>query len=187
MPGRDNRAEIAYWREYLEWYADGTVLVPSLVESLDWCEANLPSSEDAGSLLWGDVRLGNVIFNEERTPVAVLDWEMATIGAAEHDLAWALTLEATQDELFGRRVPGFFEHDAAVARYQARLGRPVRDLEWYETFALVRSTAIMTRVAHLHDLAGQPQLFPIRDNPLLGILQRRIAGQPGSEMPGRTR
>lgn len=175
LPGRDNSAELAYWREYLAWYADGTKLVPALNEALDWCEAHRPASEPEPSLLWGDVRLGNVIFDEERAPVAVLDWEMATIGAAEHDLAWTLTLESIQAELFKRTIPGFFDHDAAVARYETRLGRPVQDLAWYETFAMARSTAIMTRVAHLNDLAGRPVLFPIADNPILGILARRIA------------
>ena len=150
--------------------------MPQLVEALDWCVAHRPASEPEASLLWGDVRLGNVIFDEDRAPVAVLDWEMATIGAAEHDLAWTRTLEATQDELFGRTVPGFFDHDAAVARYEARLGRPVQDFDWYEIFAMVRSTAIMTRVAHLRELAGQPELFPIADNPILQILTRRMAG-----------
>lgn len=180
VPVRDNAAEIAYWRDYLEWYADGTVLVPALVEALDWCEGHRPASEPAPSFLWGDVRLGNVIFDEARAPVAVLDWEMATIGAAEHDLAWCLTLEATQNELFQRTIPGFLDHDAAVARYEARLGRPVQDLEWYEIFALVRSTSIMSRIAHLHELAGRPGFFPIADNPILAILQRRIAEAGGS-------
>lgn len=175
VPVRDNAAEIAYWRNYLEWYADGTVLVPTLVEALDWCEAHRPASEPAASLLWGDVRLANVIFDEQRAPVAVLDWEMATIGAAEHDLAWTLTLAATQDELVRQTVPGFLDRDATVARYEARLGRPVHDLEWYEIFATVRTTAIMTRIAHLHQLAGQPAYFPIADNPILGIVMRRIA------------
>ncbi|MCU1456765.1 MAG: aminoglycoside phosphotransferase [Actinomycetia bacterium] len=174
VPVRDNAAEIAYWRDYLGWYADGTVLVPALVDALEWCEARRPATEPDPSFLWGDVRLGNVIFDDERTPVAVLDWEMASIGAAEHDLAWCLTLEATQDELFQRTMPGFLDHDAAVRRYEARLGRPVHDLPWYEIFGLVRSTAIMSRVAHLHELAGLPAYFPIADNPILAILQRRI-------------
>ena len=183
VPVRDNLAEIAYWRAYLEWCANGVVLVPALVEALDWCEERRPATEPQPTLQWGDVRLGNVIFDETRAPVAVLDWEMATIGAAEHDLAWTLTLESIQGELFGRTVPGFLDHDAAVARFEARLGRPVHDLDWYEILAIVRSTAIMTRVAHLHALAGQPEIFPIVDNPILGILQRRIAEAAGSRTP----
>ena len=176
VPARDNAAELAYWRDYLAWYADGAARCPSWSRRSTGARATGRRRSPTASLLWGDVRLGNVIFDEDRAPVAVLDWEMATIGAAEHDLAWTLTLEATQDELFGRTVPGFLDHDAAVARYEARLGRVVQDFDWYEIFAMVRSTAIMTRVAHLRELAGQPELFPIADNPILQILTRRMAG-----------
>jgi len=179
VPARDNTAEIARWRDYLGWYGGGDVLVPALVDALDWCGSHRPEAEAEASLLWGDVRLGNVIFDEVGTPVAVLDWEMATIGAAEHDLAWTLILDAIQAELLGRRVAGFLDHDAAVARFEARQGRQVRDLGWYEIFAMVRSTAIMTRIAHLRDLAGEPGLFPIAENPLIGILERRIAAAEG--------
>ena len=56
-----------------------------------------------------------------------------------------------------------------------RLGRPVQDLEWYEILALVRSTAILTRIAHLDQLAGRPVLFPPADHPVVGILARRLA------------
>jgi aminoglycoside phosphotransferase (APT) family kinase protein len=174
VPRRDNAAELAHWRAYLDWYGDGAVLVPALVDALDWCGDHLPATEPEPSLLWGDVRLGNVIFDESRRPVAVLDWEMASIGAAEHDLAWTLTLEAIQTELLGRTVPGFLDHDASVAHYEARLGRAVRDLEWYEILAMVRSTAIMTRVAHLEQRAGRTPMLPIADNPIVAILTRRV-------------
>jgi aminoglycoside phosphotransferase (APT) family kinase protein len=179
VPRRDNAAELAHWRDYLAWYGDGAVLVPALVDALDWCLEHQPDVEPEPSLLWGDVRLGNVVFDDERRPVAVLDWEMATIGAAEHDLAWTLTIEATQAELFGRTVPGFFDRHRAIERYEARLGRPVQDLDWYETLAMVRSTAIMTRVAHLAALASEPELFPIAENPIVALLTRRLAADGG--------
>lgn len=181
VPMRDNAAEIAYWRGYLAWFADGARLAPTLLEALDWCGRHQPASEPTPSLLWGDVRLGNVIFDETRAPIAVLDWEMASIGAAEHDLGWALALEATQQELLRRTVPGFLERRDAVARYEARLGRRSQDLAWYETLAMVRSTAIMTKVAHLQELAGEPASLPISDNPLLHILRRRIAESEESQ------
>jgi aminoglycoside phosphotransferase (APT) family kinase protein len=174
VPRRNNAAEIAHWRHYLAWYADGEVIVPALVEALNWCEDNQPSHEPDPSLCWGDVRIENMIVDDDRRLVAVLDWEMATIGAAEHDLAWALTLEATQEELMSRTVPGFLDHDAALSRYEERLGRRVVDLDWYEVLAALRSTAIMSRIAHLNDQRGEPNFFPIADNPVLDILARRI-------------
>jgi aminoglycoside phosphotransferase (APT) family kinase protein len=174
VPSRDLDAELAHWAAYLDWYADGEAVAPVLVAALDWCRDHRPDDEPAPSLLWGDVRLGNIVFGADRRAVAVLDWEMASIGAAEHDLAWFLALEAMQNELFGRSVPGFLRHDAAVAHYEAHLGRPVRDLDWYEVLALVRSSAIMTRIAVLHVRAGKRPALPIADNLVLDVLARRI-------------
>jgi aminoglycoside phosphotransferase (APT) family kinase protein len=149
--------------------------VPALSEALAWCVAHRPD-DPPPSFLWGDVRLGNIIFGADRRPVAVLDWEMTTIGAAEHDIAWYLTLEATQNELFGRSVPGFLDRDTACAHYEARVGRTLQALEWFEVFAMVRSTAIMTRLAFLQQQAGREPLLPMADNVILDQLDRRIAG-----------
>jgi aminoglycoside phosphotransferase (APT) family kinase protein len=174
LPVRDLDAELAYWTRYLGWYADGEVVAPTLHEALAWCAARRPAEDPPAAFLWGDVRLGNIVFDEERNPVAVLDWEMTTIGAPEHDLAWYLTLEATQNELFGSTVPGFLDHDDACAYYEARVGRSLQALEWFEVFAMLRSSAIMTRLAVVQEREGSPAMLPIADNPLLDLLSRRI-------------
>lgn len=174
VPERDNAAELAYWRDYLDWYVDGERIVPSLDDALAWCEANRPADEPEPSLLWGDVRMGNMILDDDRRPLAVLDWEMATIGAAEHDLAWALSLDATQAALLGRTVSGFLNHDDSVSRYESRVGRAVRNLEWYEIFASARVAAIMTRISYLNERRGEANFFPIDDNPILDQLTARI-------------
>ncbi len=175
VPDRSIDAELARWAHYLDWYAGGDVIVPGLVAALGWCAEHRPAIEPPPTLVWGDVRLGNVIFDDERRPLAVLDWEMTGIGPPEHDVAWYFALDAVQHELFGRSVPGFLDRGAAMARYQARLGRALVDLDWYEILAMVRSTAIMTRLSVLAEKAGQPPLLPLADNPFLDILARRIA------------
>jgi aminoglycoside phosphotransferase (APT) family kinase protein len=179
IPARDIDAELAYWAAYLDWYADGDDPASALTYALAWCRAHRPASDPPLSLLWGDVRLGNVIFGADREPAAVLDWEMTTIGAAEHDLAWYLTLAATQDELFGV-VPGFLDHDAVRARWEAAVGRSLESLAWFEVFAMVRSIAIMTRVGVLAERRGARPMLPLADNPLLDQLGRRIAAAEGS-------
>jgi aminoglycoside phosphotransferase (APT) family kinase protein len=170
VAARDVDAEIAQWRRYLTWYGDGQVLVPALVDALDWCANHRPATEPAAALLWGDARLGNVVFDDSGDVVAVLDWEMATIGAPEHDVAWLLGLERVQRELLGASVPGFPDAATAVDYYERAVGRPLVDLAWFEILALVRSAAVMTRLAYLRDPAGvTPATAPAR-NPLLGIL-----------------
>jgi aminoglycoside phosphotransferase (APT) family kinase protein len=161
------RDELAYWAAYLDW---SDAVPDRLRRAFDWCRANEPEATAPPVLLWGDVRLGNVVLADDVSVVAVLDWEMASVGAAEHDVAWFFALESLQDELFGKRVPGFPERGEARAHYESRLGRGMHALEWYEAFALVRSTAIMARLQHIE---GKP----VAADPLLDVLEARIASQ----------
>jgi aminoglycoside phosphotransferase (APT) family kinase protein len=174
MPVRDIDQELGYWRAYLDWYGDGTRPAPALHDAFAWCVDNRPDDDPPPSMLWGDVRLGNIIFDDDRHPVAVLDWEMTMVGAAEHDVAWWLALEAIQDELFGRRVTGFPSVSDARNDYESRLGRPLQNMAWFEVFAVVRSVAIMTRIAVLHERAGIEGVLPVGDNPVLAILARKV-------------
>jgi aminoglycoside phosphotransferase (APT) family kinase protein len=173
VPRRDLHAELHYWARYLDWSSGGSPL-PALTDALAWCRDHVPGRENAPVLLWGDVRLGNVIFGDDLEVRAVLDWDMTTIGAPEHDVAWLTALEATVAELSGRRVAGFLDRDEVVARYEERSGTELRDLEWYETFALVRSTAIMVRIGYLYRDAGEPSSFLIGDNPVVPLLTGRL-------------
>jgi aminoglycoside phosphotransferase (APT) family kinase protein len=174
VPERDNGAELDYWADYLEWSSSGSP-VPALVEALEWCRAHRPPTESEPVLLWGDVRFGNVIFGDDLAPVAVLDWDMASIGAPEHDVAWFTTLESTIRSLLGRRLAGFPDRDGTIAQYESLSGRTLHDVDWYETLALIRSTAILTRIGYLHRDAGVPSPLPVDDNPLLDLLAARIA------------
>lgn len=149
LPGLDLAAEITRWRAYLEWVADGERFAV-IDDALAWCEAHRPTDEPAPSLVWGDARLGNLIFSErvDDLPLvrAVLDWEMASIGPAELDLGWYLFLERTALQ-FAAQLAGFPDQAGTVAAYERHLGREVRDLHWYEVWGGVRSAAVMVRVA----------------------------------------
>ena len=58
-------AELDWWDRYIGWATDGAP--PSdLADVLTWCSANQPSTEPPAALLWGDVRLGNVVFDPRR-------------------------------------------------------------------------------------------------------------------------
>ncbi len=174
VPRRDNAAELDFWEEYLDWSSDGSP-VATLVDGIRWCRLHQPEAEPPATLLWGDARFENVVFGDDLRPRAVLDWDMTSIGAAEHDLAWFTSLDTTMERLFARRTPGFPSREETVALFEELTGRPVHDLEWYETLAMVRSTAIMTRIGYLRQAGGQPPMLPIDDNPLLDLVRERIA------------
>ena len=174
LPQRSVEAELASWTDYLAWYADADEAAPALAEALDWCGEHRPATEPAAAFLWGDVRMGNVVFTDDGSVAAVLDWEMATVGAPEHDLGWWWGLEAMQDELVGGRADDFPPIAELRARYESGLGRPLQDLPWYETFALFRSAAILTRIGILQQRAGLAPRMALHDNPVLDHLIRRL-------------
>ena len=47
-----------------------------------------------------------MVFGDDLAPRAVLDWDMTSIGAPEHDLAWFTSLDVTMHRLFGRADRG---------------------------------------------------------------------------------
>ena len=176
--------ELAFWGNYLDWATDGAPPA-RLADALAWCRANHPTagdnvSDDVG-LLWGDVRLGNVIFDPgANRPSAVLDWDMVSAGPIEMDLAWFLALDRVQVDLTGEQVPGFGAHDDAVALVSDGVGHQLRDLDWYEIFALVRATAVSTRIAILFERAGQQSMFKPGEGPTMDAAEARIGRADGS-------
>ena len=84
---------------------------PLVERALEWLEANWPDDVAATEpvLIWGDSRIGNVLYEDFR-PVAVLDWEMATLGPREMDVG----VDGLRAHGFpGTRRPG---RDARAAR-----------------------------------------------------------------------
>ena len=61
------------------------------------------------------------------------------------------------------------------SRYERAIDRELQDLDWFETFALFRSAAILTRIGVLQQRAGLPTRMPLDDNPVLDHLARRVA------------
>ncbi len=175
--------EIAYWIDYVGWYSAGDP-PRRLADALDWCRQTMPDSHTGGdtggeaalALLWGDARLGNVMYDDDGAITALLDWELATIGPPELDLAWYLALDALTTHFVQRTVPGFLDRAGAIECYEAALGRRVAHLEWHEVFALVRSIAVNDCQARLAAKAGTryPGVAG-DDNPALDYVWSRIS------------
>jgi aminoglycoside phosphotransferase (APT) family kinase protein len=157
---------VARWAAYVEWSSQGDPL-PALAAALDWCARHCPPEGDS-VLLWGDVRLGNLVFDESRHVIAVLDWDLAAAGPREMDLGWLFGLDFMMEELFGQRVPGFPSRIEALERYEQEAGHEVHDLGWHEVFALTRALAINDRHQRI---SGDPRR---RDSPMGAILLGRL-------------
>ena len=140
--------QMSYYREFLDWAAQGTP-APTLEATWNWLVAHQPVEEGDVVLCWGDSRIGNIIWDDFRC-AAVLDWEMASLGQPEMDLGWWLYFDRQFSEGLGvARPPGFGSHDETIARYTELMGRPMRDLFFYEVFSGFRFAVIMVRLADL--------------------------------------
>ncbi len=170
--GRDPlERQLADYRRYLEWAAEGRPQ-PTAETGLAWLEAERPASAPP-ALCWGDARIGNMIFREQRC-VAVLDWEMVTLADPEQDLGWWLFIDWHHSTgIDVPRLEGLPERDATIARWEARTGRAAKHVHYHEVFAAFRFSVIMIRVAaHLKSLSLPiPDDFE-RNNPCVRGLAR---------------
>ncbi len=137
-----------HWREYHAWVVQDT-RSPLLDEAFGWLEDNFPAEVGPDALSWGDGRIGNMLFQDNRV-AAVLDWEMASVAPPEVDLGWMCYLHLFfQDltvDLGAPGLPEMFRPVDVAARYAEASGYRPRDLTWYLAFAATRHGAIMRRV-----------------------------------------
>jgi aminoglycoside phosphotransferase (APT) family kinase protein len=138
---------------WLDWSTDGSP--PELLrDAMGELRGSTPAGQ-ADGLFWGDCRVGNMIFADDLSVAAVLDWEMAGIGPAEIDLGWWLMMERWTTE--GFRVPaleGWPTRAELISRYETGLGRTVHDIDYYELLAATRYAIIGLRTTRLMIDAG---------------------------------
>ncbi|QIS21596.1 phosphotransferase family protein [Nocardia terpenica] len=155
-------------RDYYEWAlaADG-YRIPLLERAFDWLEAHWPSAPGPDALCWGDARPGNIIY-QGFEPVAVLDWEMATLCPRELDVAWLIFIHRFFQDIATRfDQPGlkdFLRRDDVVSYYEQNTGYTLRDLDWYIVYAALRHGIVMARVKRRMIHFGEDTDTPDRDD-----------------------
>jgi aminoglycoside phosphotransferase (APT) family kinase protein len=133
------------------WEHNRTRELPEVEEVGGWLAANLPESPPA-TIVHGDYRLGNTMFAAQAPArlVAILDWEMATIGDPLADVGYMMIHWTQAGDRIGRfnlqsvtTRPGFPSRQEMIARYEERSGRSMRSLDWYVTLALWKAIVFM--------------------------------------------
>jgi aminoglycoside phosphotransferase (APT) family kinase protein len=147
------------WHEQLERGSARTL--PDLVELGRRLSAELPQSP-AATLVHGDFRIDNVVLaaDDPGRIVAVLDWEMATLGDPLADLGmlfvnWGEPGEAFVSDVQGVMAqPGFPSRAAAAEQYARLSGRNLSELSYYVAFAHFK-LAVIAEGIHARHLAGE--------------------------------
>lgn len=123
---------------------------PLLERTFEWLQANWPAEAAAAEpvLLWGDARIGNVLYRDFR-PVAVLDWEMTTLGPRELDVAWLIFAHMVFQELAGLAglpgLPDVLREEDVRAEYRRLTGVDLGDLHWFYVYSGVMWACVFMR------------------------------------------
>lgn len=152
-PGNYFERQVSRWSK--QYQASETETITAMNTLMEWLPANTPADDGQVSLIHGDYRLDNMIFHPQREQiVALLDWELSTLGHPYADLAyqcmqWRLPSDTDIPGLGGlNRVElGIPEEQEYVAMYCERRGIGAIDhWEYYLSFGFFRLAAILQGV-----------------------------------------
>jgi aminoglycoside phosphotransferase (APT) family kinase protein len=142
--------QLALWRA--QWDGIDGRAVPGIPEAHALLVADLPASP-APTIVHGDYKIDNVLFGVAPPAriVAILDWEMATVGDPLADLGFLaaswLDPGESPDRLLGlgsaTAEPGFPDRRWLVDRYADRSGRDVSAVDWYRALALWKLAVLL--------------------------------------------
>jgi len=149
-PGNYFERQVDRWSK--QYRASETQRIEAMETLLQWLPAHMPPDDGSVSLVHGDYRLDNMMFHAtEPRVIALLDWELSTLGHPLADLAnqcmaWMLPREAEIKGLAGidRRALGIPTDEEYIARYCERTGRDsIDNWHFYMVFSLFRLAAIL--------------------------------------------
>ncbi len=120
---------------------------PTVERALAWLESTVPETSES-VLCWGDSRIGNVIYRDFE-PVAVLDWEMATLGPREQDVSWLVFAHRVFETITGALelpgMPDFLREEDVRATYEQLTGVALADLTWFHVHHAVQWCVVFMR------------------------------------------
>lgn len=142
------------WTE--RWQRAKTQEIPELEEVIVWLNAHLPAEATPATLLHNDFKLDNVVLDEADPTkvVAVLDWEMSSVGDPLIDVGIFLAYWSQAGDHPARRdaispatsEPGWLTRAQLIARYAEKTGRDMTNIAFYETFAIFKVAVVLQQI-----------------------------------------
>lgn len=177
--------QLRRWKGQLELTLPHTRPLPDLEAVGRWLEAELPESPEP-TIVHGDYKLDNVLFapSSPARLVAILDWEMSTLGDPLADLGWMTSFwrEASDDDVgvfadLNRvtTLPGFRTRSELVERYATSTGRDCSGLEWYQVLAIWKLAILLegSYARHLFGMTDDP-FFAEMEHGVPALAQRAL-------------
>jgi aminoglycoside phosphotransferase (APT) family kinase protein len=127
--------------------------IASMNEVAEWMQRNIPTSSHA-SFIHNDFKYDNLVLNPNDLTdiVAILDWEMATVGDPLMDLGTTLAYWAEGSDPDALKpfnltcMPGNFTRQEVVQHYQLKTGWPVDNIVFYFVFGAFKVGVICQQI-----------------------------------------
>jgi len=189
-PGNYYIRQIDRWSQ--QYRATQTQTISAMDQLMAWLPDNVPEDDGQVSLIHGDYRIDNLMFSAKQANViAVLDWELSTLGHPFADLAyqcmqWRLATDAVVPGLAGvdRAELGIPSERAYVKAYCKNRGlQGIKHWEFYLAFSFFRFAAIVQGVQKraLEGNASNSKAMAYGElAPVLSELGMRVLEQPAS-------
>jgi aminoglycoside phosphotransferase (APT) family kinase protein len=150
-PGNYYARQIARWSQ--QYVAAKTDEIPAMDRLMAWLPAHIPPGDDT-TIVHGDYRVENLIFHPvEPRIVAIVDWELSTLGHPLADLAYNCLTYHLAPEALGRPEEGAIDRRGLpseadyVAAYCRRTGRAeIPEWHFYLAFSMFRLASILQGV-----------------------------------------
>lgn len=144
--------QIVRWTR--QWRESPSERILALDLLADWLPGHMPPNDDAAAIAHGDFRLGNMLFHPtEPRVVAILDWELATLGHPLADLGFCVMPWHTSPVEYGGILGldqwslGIPAEDDFVARYFENATAATPLLAFHKVFALFRFAVIFVGIS----------------------------------------
>ncbi len=138
------------------YYNARTDEVPAIEQLASWLIQHVPPDSSRSALLHNDYKYDNLVLSSDDLSqvVAVLDWEMATIGDPLMDFGttlgyWVELTDPEEWQHYGfvlTKLPGNFTRSELVDYYSRRTGREIRDPVFYYAYGLLKIAVIVQQI-----------------------------------------
>lgn len=138
-----------------QYRASETEEISEMAELMHWIAANIPEDDGQRTLVHGDYRIDNILFSKTSPNcLAVLDWELSTLGHPFADLAAVIMQWGMQPGLEGRglsgvnrKAQGIMQDQEFVDAYCAKRGlTEIKNFGFYLAFCYFRMAGILQGV-----------------------------------------
>lgn len=152
-PGNYFERQVGRWSK--QYRASETTKIPAMDKLMEELQRQMPEDDGQRTLVHGDYRIDNMMFEKNGTNcLAVLDWELSTIGHPYADLAsvimqWQMPAGSEGRGLAGvdRKALGLPSDEEFIASYCERRGLPeIDNFGFYLSFCFFRMAGIIQGV-----------------------------------------